>query len=190
MVINKYLFNLNDLVKKLYDFSDNSINISNILNFYSQSFVIDKKRKITNLLNRLYDATKYILLKIYKIPEKWFENVQIYFVDNLPSIYQNTITLGMYISYRVANEIKNATILLPRWLLQYPKKFVETLAHELTHYIEDRLGRIKKSSLNHQSFESYYNSKEEIIARIIGKFVSDYLFGKFYIYGRNRMYIL
>lgn len=142
---------------------------------------------------KLYSKIKKEVAKIFNVPSEYLNKVKICVVDNLPSFYNNTITLGIYRSVKDSyGKIYDAIIYIPKWLFKYPKKLIETIAHELTHYIQDLKGKIKRSSYQFKNFFDYFNSEEEKEARIVGKYVANKIYNNliYNLYGSSRMYFL
>ncbi|MEM5832309.1 MAG: hypothetical protein QXP52_00770 [Candidatus Aenigmatarchaeota archaeon] len=141
--------------------------------------LIQNKRYI----KQIFESIKQEISKIYEVPKNVLDRVNLYFVDYLPNIYKNTITLGVYESLKNSyGKVYSASVYVLKKLLYNPKKLIETIAHELTHYIQDLRKKIKKSSSEYASFKEYYNSEEELEARAISKEVLRRLYRSGFIY--------
>ncbi|MEM5831507.1 MAG: hypothetical protein QXO40_04875 [Candidatus Aenigmatarchaeota archaeon] len=189
-----------ELMEKLYKLYNNFVKIFNrnlcfisLPSNYSYLSFNNSSSRIDSSYEILYSKIKEEIAKIYDIPGEYLNRVKIYVVDNLPSLYSNTIVFGRYRSVKdFYGRICNAIIYIPKWLFKYPKKLIETIAHELTHYIQDLKGKIKRSSYQFKNFSEYFNSEEEKEARTVGKYVADKIYKNltYNLYGSSRMYFL
>ncbi|MEM5820605.1 MAG: hypothetical protein QW678_03145 [Candidatus Aenigmatarchaeota archaeon] len=189
-----------ELMEKLYKLYNNFVkNLNRNLYFislpsnYSYLNLNNSFSEINTSYETLYSQIKKEITKIFNIPREYLNRVKIYVVDNLPSLYNNAIVLGMYRSVKdFYGRIYDAAIYIPKWLFKYPKKLIETIAHELTHYIQDLKGKIKRSSHQFKNFFDYFNSEEEKEARTIGKYVANKIYSNliYNLYGSSRMYFL
>lgn len=178
----------NELIELLYS-EKTGIKQNSKFYFFSKIKYLTKKffsrSPLIYYLNRMYEIVKDEIKKIYNLKDEDFKNLEIRIVPFIFSPCKNSVALGAYSGIKdLYGKLYKGIIYIPYWLIYYPKKFIETLAHEMVHYIQDLKEKLKPKV--YKSFYDYYFSPEEIEARITSKKVTRSISIKNYLH--NTLY--